>query len=71
MKYAREMLCYPWSSLIFINELKNLGFRGTGYEDCKGMIQVCSPSILQANSMKYAREMLCYLLKFPKFEVVN
>ena len=36
-----------------------------------GIVQVFSPSVLQANPMKYAREMLYYPLKFPKFEVVN
>ena len=52
-------------------ELKSLGFGRTEYEDCVRMVQACSPSVLHAKSMKYAKEMLCYLLKFPRFEVVN
>ena len=72
MTYAKEMFCYPLKFPTFeVVKLKSLGFRGTGYEDCVGMVYVCSPSVLQAKPMTYAREMFCYSLKFPKFEVVN
>ena len=65
--------CYviPWSSLSLKWWTEKPWFRGTWYEDCVGMVYVCSTSVLQANPMKYARELLCYPLKFPKFEVVN
>ena len=73
IQWNMQKKCYDslWTTLRFVWWTQSLGFEGTGYEECVGMFQVCSPSVLQANPMKQAEEMLCFPLKFPKFEVVN